>query len=138
MFSVTHPALQKWCSLLEHHDDAVLSEILADDVVFLSPVVHTPQLGKKITHAYLTAANQVLNSGHFEYRRVFETEHGAVLEFDAKIGDTLVNGIDIISWNEAGLISEFKVMVRPLQAMQALHAAMGEELNKLYGQRNAG
>ena len=124
-------ALKKWHSLLEHHDDQVLYDLLADDVVFISPVVHTPQLGKRITHAYLTAANKVLNSGHFEYCRTFETDSAAVLEFETKIGDVSVNGIDIISWDANDQITEFKVMVRPLKAMQALHAAMGAELERL-------
>ena len=112
---------------LERRGDE-LAGILADDCVFESPVVHTPQRGKAIVEAYLRGALQVLNTEHFRYGEEWYGEGSAVLEFFSEVDGITINGVDIISWNEAGLITHFKVMVRPLKAINTLHQKMGEYL----------
>ncbi len=104
--------------------------LLADDVVFESPVVHTPQKGKAITEKYLRGALAVLNGPQFSYREEWYGERSAVLEFVTEIDGITINGVDIVHWNDDGLITEFRVMVRPLKAIQTIHAAMGAYLAK--------
>lgn len=126
------PNLQAWFNwMAKDHSAEGLSAILADTVVFRSPVVHTPQEGKPITMGYLLAAGQTLGNDSFRYTRVFDCETRAVLEFETEMDGVAVNGIDMIEWNEAGQIIDFKVMVRPLKAIQAVHAAMGAVLAKM-------
>ncbi len=124
-------AVDRWHEIVDTGDMDKLQEFLHDDVVFFSPVVHTPQRGKPITAAYLAGANQVLNSNGFHYTGELIGERHAVLEFVTEIDGIHVNGIDIISWDEQDRVTEFKVMVRPLKAVNALHAAMGEMLAKM-------
>ncbi len=129
---MTHPnPIQAWHALVKSRDMTALAELLADEVVFHSPVVHTPQRGKAITLKYLTGAMQVLNNGQFQYLREIIGERDAVLEFSTQIDGVLINGVDLIRWNEAGQIVDFKVMVRPLKAMNQLHQKMGEMLSRL-------
>ena len=110
---------------------AALARLLHDEVVFHSPVVHTPQRGKAITLKYLMGAMQVLNTEAFHYLREIVGERDAMLEFVTELDGIQVNGIDLIRWDERGLITEFKVMVRPLKAIQVVHHKMGEMLQKL-------
>jgi hypothetical protein len=130
--------LAVWHEILTSRDPSQLSSILADDAVMISPVVHTPQKGKEVTQMYLTAALHVLGNEHFRYVRTITDEHGAVLEFETKIDDVFINGVDIITWNEEGLISEFKVMIRPLQAVNKLHQMMEQMLESIKHRRPAG
>jgi len=124
--------LKIWHNMLEEKNPKLLNTILADDVVFYSPVVFSPQHGKAITMMYLTGAFHVLvGQGHFRYINETITEKTAVLEFMTKIDDVEVNGVDIIHFDEMGLIKEFKVMVRPLQAVNAIHQKMGEMLAQM-------
>ena len=124
--------LQRWFDWMESdHSPEGLSGQLAEDVVFRSPVVHTPQEGKPVTMAYLTAAGETLGGDTFRYVRAFDCGDKAVLEFECVMDGIQVNGIDMIRWNEAGQIVEFKVMVRPLKAINAVHAAMGAMLAKM-------
>lgn len=125
--------LSRWHDFMQHPDRARLSALLHDDVVFTSPVVHTPQRGKAITMAYLSAAADVLGGESFRYLREFDCGDRAVLEFTCSIDGIEVNGVDMIEWDEEGLITDFKVMVRPLKAIQAVHAAMGAALQKMQG-----
>ncbi|MFT6430321.1 MAG: ketosteroid isomerase-like protein [Halopseudomonas sp.] len=122
--------VEQWHDVVRNQDPAKLDSLLADDVVFHSPVVHTPQVGKKITRLYLMAAMKVLNEpGHFFYlREVVQGQH-AVLEFQTEIEGVTVNGVDMIEWNDAGQIIDFKVMVRPLKAVSVIHQAMGRMLD---------
>ena len=122
--------LDRWHEVVAKGDPALLDEILAEDCVFLSPVVHTPQRGRDITKLYLTGAMQVLNDGFHYVKEVVTPEH-AVLEFACEIDGIEVNGVDIISFDEQGKISEFKVMVRPLKAINMLHARMQQMLEQL-------
>lgn len=122
--------LARWHEIIKQGDPALLDEILADDCVFHSPVVHTPQEGRELTRLYLTGAMQVLNDG-FHYVKEVVSDRHAVLEFVCEVDGITVNGVDIISFNEQGKIEEFKVMVRPLKAINMLHAKMRDMLEQL-------
>lgn len=123
--------LERWYEQVAAHDAERLETMLHDDVVFISPVLHTPQHGKAITHLYLAAAHSVLAGPAFRYVGEWLSEDGAVLEFVTDLDGVQVNGIDMIRWNGEGLITEFKVMVRPLKGIQAVHALMGRMLQAL-------
>ena len=120
-----------WHKLIETRDAAGLDAILAESVVFHSPVVHTPQVGKPITKLYLTAALHVLNNDTFEYLREVISGNNAVLEFQTVIDDISINGVDMITWGEDGRITDFKVMLRPLKAVNLVHKMMGNMLQKM-------
>jgi len=121
-------AIQTWHGLVNAHDPSGLDDLLADDVVFLSPVVHTPQHGKAITKAYLSAAFQVFFNPSFRYVREILGPSDAMLEFETEIDGVRVNGVDLIKWNDAQQIIEFKVMLRPLKAVNLIHERMGAML----------
>lgn len=124
--------VQRWMDYFHgSHSPAELSGMLHDDVVFQSPVVHTPQAGKAITMMYLGAAGQTLANDTFRYVRVFDCGDKAVLEFECEMDGIAVNGIDMIEWDADGLITGFKVMVRPLKGMQAVHGAMKAMLEQM-------
>lgn len=127
--------IECWHSVVQSRHTNSLSSLLADDVVFYSPVVHTPQIGKAITSMYLTAALHVFGNESFRYVREVVGESDAVLEFETEIGGIVVNGVDMIKWNGDGKIIEFKVMVRPLKAINVIHEKMGEMLKKGSGQQ---
>lgn len=115
--------LALWHDIMDSRDPNRIGEIIADDCVFLSPVVHTPQEGKDITVLYLSAAMHVFNDS-FEYVKKIVDEPHAVLEFTCEMDGIYVNGIDMMTFNDDGQITEFKVIVRPLKAVNMLHAKM--------------
>lgn len=117
-----------WHRALKARDTRLLDELLADDVVFHSPVVHTPQAGKKITKAYLGAAFFVFANDTFRYVRELRGERDAILEFTLEIDGIQINGVDMMRWNDEGRLTEFKVMLRPLKAVNLIHQKMGEAL----------
>jgi len=117
-------ALKEWHRIAAEKDAKGLDAILADDVVFQSPVVHTPQRGKAITTAYLTAALHVLNNEHFHYTGEWTADNSAVLNFVTSLDGVEIDGVDIITWNDEGKIVNFKVMVRPLKAIELIHQRM--------------
>lgn len=123
--------IRDWHALVEARDMTGLDDLLSDDVVFHSPVVHTPQVGKAITAKYLGAALQVLNNAHFRYLREVVGERDAMLEFETELDGVRINGVDIIRWDDAGRITDFKVMVRPLKAINQVHQAMGAMLQRM-------
>ncbi len=121
-------ALARRHAIAASRDAAGLDALLADDVVFLSPVVHRPQAGKALTKAYLAAAMSVLGNDTFRYVGEWSGENSAVLEFATTVEGIEINGADFIAWNEAGRITSFKVMVRPLKAINLLHQLMAARL----------
>ena len=137
--------IEQWHEVVSGRRPELLDELLHDDVVFLSPVVFTPQEGKAVTKLYLSAAGSTLGGGDskgesasgekkkskFGYTKQVMQGNTAILEFETEMGGKYVNGVDIISCNDEGRIVEFKVMIRPLQAINAVHAAMGAMLKKL-------
>ena len=126
--------LQRWMDYFHgDHDPAALSAILHEDVVFHSPIVHTPQRGKKVTMMYLGAAGKTLGGDSFRYLRIFDCGDKSVLEFETEMEGVHVNGIDMIEWDGDGLITDFKVMVRPLKAIQTVHGSMKAMLETMGG-----
>ena len=122
------PALESWHRLVREGDVKGLNDLLADDATFHSPVVHTPQRGKALTRAYLAAAFQVFSDDSFHYvREVCDGRH-AILEFEVVIDGISVNGVDMITWNDADRIVDFKVMIRPLKAIGLVHQKMARML----------
>jgi len=120
-----------------------LHGLLAEDVVFYSPIVFTPQRGRELTALYLSAAKQVFPGddtaevtssplgASFHYRRELMVGHDAVLEFDTVMSGVAVNGVDMIRCNDEGKITEFKVMIRPLKAVTIVHERMRAMLEAL-------
>ena len=130
---MTRPGLDKWYAYMKSHDTAALWELLHPEAVFESPVVHTPQRGRDITFKYLTSAAKVLGGPSFKYLGEWTSDTGAVLEFENVIDGIKLNGVDIITFDADGRITHFKVMVRPLKAINLLHQLMGEQLMKQTG-----
>lgn len=125
---MTPEPITRWHRLVNERDVAALDALLAEDAVFHSPVVHTPQVGKAVTRAYLAAALVVFVNDSFRYRRELYSEHDAVLEFEVELDGIAVNGVDMIRWNAEGRITEFKVMLRPLKAVTLIHEKMAAML----------
>jgi hypothetical protein len=121
-------ALDKWYAYIKSHDHAVLWDLLDPEAVFESPVVHTPQRGREITFKYLLGADKVLGGPGFAYIGEWRSDTGAVLEFENEVDGIRINGVDIITFGSDGRITHFKVMVRPLKAINLLHRLMGEQL----------
>ena len=125
----SHP-IALWHQMVESRDAAALDELIADNCVFCSPVVHAPQMGKALTLKYLRAAFHVFLNDSFRYVRDIVGINDAVLEFRVEIDGVSVNGVDMVKWNDEGKITEFKVMLRPLKALNIIHQKMGEMLER--------
>jgi hypothetical protein len=136
--------IERWHDHLRGRLPGGLDELLADDVVFYSPIVYTPQEGKAITKLYLEAAGQTLTGdapsatagsdakpGGFRYTKEVLAGDTAVLEFETTVGGKYVNGVDIIRCNDEGRIVEFRVMIRPLQAVNLVHQQMAAMLERM-------
>ena len=138
-------AVDKWHDVMKSGGTGAedkLDDLLHDDVIFYSPVVFTPQRGKEITKLYLSAASGVFSAektnknpdkknSKFKYVKEIINGNSACLEFETEMNGIYINGIDLITWNEDNKITEFKVIVRPLQAVNTLHEMMGKMLDKL-------
>lgn len=125
---MAHPTLTEWHHTVQTRDPKQLNALLADEAVFWSPVVHKPQVGKALTFQYLNAAFHVLFNDSFRYVREVSDDTGAVLEFEVEIDGIAVNGVDMVRWNAEGKITEFKVMLRPLKAVNLIHQKMAAML----------
>ena len=126
---MTQPvAIARWHDVARRRDVAALDALLADDVVFLSPVVRTPQPGRALVKAYLSAALDALLNETFHYVGEWIGPDSAVLEFVATIDGIEVNGADFIAWNDADQIVSFKVMIRPLKAIELVRQRMAAQL----------
>ena len=146
-------AVEAWLDIVHGRVEGEIGEsldtLLSEDVVFYSPVVFTPQKGREITKLYLAAAGASLGgdaedvpqtgegapeSGGFRYTKQILCGNQAMLEFETRVGGKYVNGVDIIECNEHGKIIEFRVMIRPLQAINTVHAQMGAMLKRMQEQ----
>lgn len=127
MTASEHP-IAAWHRMVETRDPAGLAALIDDAAVFHSPVVHTPQAGRALVVMYLSAAFRVFFSPNFRYVREIVGERDAVLEFETELDGVMVNGVDLIRWNEAGRITDFKVMLRPAKALHAVQARMAAML----------
>ena len=126
--------LARWHRVLEagsRPDD--LAAMIHDDAVFHSPVVHTPQIGKSLVVAYLAAAGQTLGNPSFRYVRKLVDGDNALLEFETEMEGIHVNGIDLITFDGEGMIKDFKVMVRPLKAVNKVWEMMAAQLERMKG-----
>jgi hypothetical protein len=137
--------IEKWHANMRGELPGGFDELLDDDVVFYSPIVYTPQVGKAITKLYLQAAGQTLPGekappaapaegsprGSFHYTKIVMTDDTAVLEFETTVEGKYVNGVDIIRCNDEGRIVEIRVMIRPLQAINLVHQQMGTALEAM-------
>jgi hypothetical protein len=127
---MTMPALDKWYAYVSSKDRALLWDALHPDAVFESPVVHTPQRGRDITFKYLSSAVKVLGGPSFSFVGEWRSDNGAVVEFEGEIDGIRINGVDMITVGDDGRITHFKVMVRPLKALNLLHRLMREQLTQ--------
>jgi hypothetical protein len=125
---MTIDTLASWHQLVESGDPKGLDSLLSEKVVFYSPIVHSPQSGKALTTMYLTAAFGVLFNDSFRYVREIVGSRDAVLEFQVEVEGVIVNGVDMIKWDEEGKIVEFKVMLRPMKAIRLIHQKMATML----------
>ena len=116
--------LASWHRLVEERNAAGLDALLSEKVVFHSPILHKPQAGKTLTAQYLMAALGILGNDSFRYVREVSNDSDAVLEFRVEVEGLIVNGVDMIRWDETGQIVEFKVMLRPLTAINLIHQKM--------------
>jgi len=121
--------IDSWHTVFKSQKLDKLDKIIADNAVFTSPVVFKPMEGKEITKMYLFAAGQSFNMDKFKYIREVHDGINSVLEFETFIDDISVNGVDMIKWNNEGKIVDFKVMIRPLKAVQKVQEKMIESLN---------
>ena len=133
--------IKKWHDLIKGDYPGGLDELLDDDVIFYSPIVFSPQKGKELTTLYLMAAGNTfgadqykdgtLEESSFKYTKEVLDGNQAVLEFETQIDGKYVNGVDIITFNDEGKIIEFKVMIRPLLAVNIIHEKMQDMLKQL-------
>ena len=131
MSSPAATGLKRWHKVIEGGSDpAALAAIMREDAVFHSPVVHTPQEGRPIVVAYLSAAGQTLGNDSFRYLREVVDGNTVVLEFATEMDGIQVNGIDMITFDDDGLIQDFKVMVRPLKAVNKVWEMMAAQLEQ--------
>ena len=121
-------ALERWHAICEERDPAALDTLIAENAVFFSPVVYTPQAGKAKVIGYLKAAAEILFNDSFRYVRELRGTDEAMLEFTVTIEDIDVNGIDLIRWNMHQEITEFRVWLRPLKGLQIVQQRMAMKL----------
>lgn len=121
-------AVERWERIARTRDFQQIDGLLADNVVFESPIVHSPQIGRAVTRTYLIAAVKVLDGPDARFVSRWFGDNSAVLELETIVDRVKVNAVDIISWNGENRIFNFKVMVRPLKAVNAVHLAIGEIL----------
>ncbi len=120
--------LEAWHRIVVDQDPARLDALLADDVVFHSPVVHTPQRGKALVTRYLEAALLAFFNPRFHVLRKIAGDSDAMMEFETEIDGVVIDAVDIVRWDATGRIVDFKVMVRPLKAIGVVQQKMGERL----------
>jgi hypothetical protein len=124
--------LKRWHEILESRDPGRLPDLIAEDAVFRSPAVHTPQVGRDLVTAYLAGAMLVLGPG-LTYHDEWTRERDAVLRFTTEVDGLQVEGVDLITWDDDAQIVSFTVMIRPLKALNAVVARMADELARLAG-----
>lgn len=124
----TKKSIARWHEMLETRDMSILNELLAEEVVFRSPVAFQPYPGKQVVFFILTNVIQVFEN--FTYHREFISEDGnnIVLEFSANVGDKKLKGVDMIQFNKEGQMIDFEVMIRPKSGLEALAVQMSQRM----------
>lgn len=135
MINAGENMIHHWHTLVENRQPDNITDLLADNVVLHSPVVHSEVKGKQLVSLYLHAAFHTFLNDSFEYVREFNNGSQYVLEFTTQINGITVNGVDMIVFDENEKIVDFKVMVRPLKAINLIHQAMGQMLEKLQAKK---
>ena len=133
--------IERWHAVLR--GELAFEDVLHEDCTFWSPVLFRPMEGRDLTALYLRAAYQVFpgdgsddpdptdGSSGFRYtKRILDGNH-AVLEFETTMDGVSVNGVDIITCDDDGLITEFKVMIRPRKAVEKVQAQMAAMLEQM-------
>ncbi len=121
--------IARWHELVEKQDISIFDDIFHDDCVFYSPLVFQPKEGKALTKQFLMAAARMFNDAdHFTYVKEVIDENSAVLVFHSKIDGIFIEGIDMITWDENGLITEFKVFIRPMKGIMKVASTMQKQL----------
>ncbi|MBQ0735276.1 nuclear transport factor 2 family protein [Aquimarina celericrescens] len=123
--------LALWHQFVNNRDTSRLDDLIADDAILHSPVVWTPQKGKKIVNIYLTAAASIIANKHFKYVREVTNKEHSILEFSTVIEGVTVEGVDMLTFDEEGKLQDIKVMLRPLKGIQIVHQKMGEFLERM-------
>lgn len=126
--TATPPVIERWLGMIESGNTDELDDMLAEDAVFYSPAVFSPQRGRALAAAYLRAAERMFSGTNFHYVDTWFDSRSAVLEFAAEVDGLQVEGIDMIHWNDDGQITSFKVMIRPFKALQGVIGKMAELL----------
>lgn len=122
-------ALAAWHRVVDERDPALLADVLAPEAVFHSPILFRPQEGRDLVVMYLTGALHVLANETFTYVREIVGEHDTALEFESEVEGVVVNGVDLITWNDQGQITDFKVMLRPMKAIDLVRERMAALLS---------
>ncbi len=125
--------LALWHQFVESKNVLLLDDLVAEEVIFHSPVVWTPQKGKDIVKMYLIAAGQLIANTNFEYVREISNANFTVLEFKTSIDGISIEGVDLLTFNKENKLVDIKVMIRPLKAVHIIHQKMGEFLSKIKG-----
>ena len=125
---VVAESMKRWHTMIDTRDLSALSNLLSDDVVFRSPMAHTPYPSAPVVAMILSTVINVFEN--FRYHRDFASVDGknVVLEFSAEVGGKELKGIDMIQFDEQGKIVEFEVMIRPMSGLQALGEEMGRRV----------
>jgi hypothetical protein len=135
-----HTCIDRWHQHLRGELPGGLDAMLHPDCVFLSPIVFSPQVGRDLTKLYLSAAGNTLGgdgskvgdpASSFGYKKSILSGNYAMLEFETTIDGILVNGVDIITCDDDAMITEIKVMIRPLKAINLVHQQMKAMLEKM-------
>lgn len=129
---MTPPLIQRWIELIDSHAEVSIDDLnplLAEDAVFFSPAVFTPQQGRAKAAMYLWAASKMFGGTDFHYLHHWYSDRSAVLEFEATVDGVYVNGVDMIHWNDDDEITSLKVMLRPFKGLQAIMPKMAELLS---------
>ena len=120
--------IERWHQILETADMEALGSLIAEDAVFHSPIMHTPQVGRALVQQYLGAAYLLFSQYPFKYGREITSGNEAMLEFEVEMEGLYVNGVDIITWNDKGEINDIKVMLRPLKGVHLIQEKMLAQL----------
>ena len=122
--------IENWHNFVKTKNILILDSLLSENIIFYSPVVHSPQIGFNISKRYLKAASIVFFNSSFKYINETHNNNSAILEFECELNDIYINGVDIIEWDKNNQITSFKVMVRPLKGILLLKDKMAEILKK--------
>ncbi len=123
--------ISNWHEVVKHGDAKLLKSMLHKEAIFYSPILFKPQKGRKIVMVYLLSAAKMFENTNFHYVKEIVGEREAILEFNAEIDGIIIDGVDIITWNEDDLITEFKVMIRPSKAIEKVGEKMLANLKEM-------